>query len=107
MSEVPDYSGLEAQWQVDCHNWNANITATNDQRPALSNPPTFLKLFNNGYDTYKDLKANLNKATGAGGWLTVKQNLKLKHVILACSRGAQRQSTATTSNALTIKAGCQ
>jgi hypothetical protein len=58
-------------------------------------------------DTYEDLKADLDKATGAGGWLAVKQNSKPKHVILACSRGAQRQSTATTSNASTIKAGCQ
>jgi hypothetical protein len=65
MSEVPDYSGLEAQWQVDYHNWNTNITATNHRRPALSSPPTFLKLFNNGYNTYEDLKADLDEATSS------------------------------------------
>lgn len=37
MADIPDYSGLEAQWQADCHNWNSNITATNRRRPALSN----------------------------------------------------------------------
>jgi hypothetical protein len=107
MAEVPDYSGLEAQWQVDCHNWNANITATNHRRPALSNPPTFLKLFNDGYDTYADLKADLDEATSSAGWLTVKQNSKPNHAILACSRGAQRLSTATITNASTIKVGCK
>ena len=67
MAEVPNYSGLKAQWQVDYHNWNANITATNHRRPALSNPPTFLKLFNNRYDIYADLKADLDKATSSAG----------------------------------------
>ena len=59
MAQAPDYSGLEAQWQVDCHKWNSNITATNGRQPALSNPSPYLRLFHDGYDTYEDLRADL------------------------------------------------
>jgi hypothetical protein len=107
MSEYPDYSGLEAQWQTDCQQWNGSITATNHRRPALSNPPMYLKLFNDGYDTYADLKADLDEATKLAGWLTVAQRSKPDVVTLGCSRGAPRPSTATRNNASTIKAGCK
>lgn len=107
MSQVPDYSGLEAQWQTDCHNWNANITATNHQQPALSNPSAFLKLFGDGYNTYKDLKANLDKSTKSAGFLTVVRRSEANRMVLACSRGAQRPSTAKTLNASIIKSGCK
>jgi hypothetical protein len=106
MGHVPDYSDLEAQWLADCHKWNTNITTTNHRQPALSNPPDFLKLFTHGYDTYEDLKAELDKATSAAGWLTVSYSTKPNRRILACTRGAQRPSAATKKNATTIKAGC-
>jgi hypothetical protein len=105
MSQVPDYSGLEAQWQADCHNWNNNITATNRRLPALSSPPIFLKLFNDRYDTFKDLKAELDVFTTSARWLTQVQSSKPNHVTLTYSRSAQRLSTATKNNAMTIKSG--
>jgi hypothetical protein len=72
MAQVPDYSGLEAQWQADCQNWNANITGTNHRQPALANPPPFLKLFHDGYGTFESLKADLDEATKLSGYFTVK-----------------------------------
>jgi hypothetical protein len=107
MAQVPDYSGLEAQWQADCYNWNTNITVTNHRLPALSNPPMFLKLFNDGYDTFEDLKAELDVSTKSAGWLTLVRSSKANHATLICSRGAMRPSTATTNNTSTIKAGCR
>jgi hypothetical protein len=97
MALIPDYSGLEPEWLADCHKWNANITATNHRQPALSNPPTYLRLFNDGYDTLDDLKADLDKATTNAGWLTVKYHAKENYTKLLCSRGAQRATTATAS----------
>jgi len=105
MAHVPNYSGLKAQWLTDCHNWNTNITATNRRQPALSNPSGFLKLFNNGYNTYKDLKADLDKATSAASWLTVFYSTKPNRQIMAYTRGAQRPSTTTKKDTTTIKAG--
>ena len=105
MVEVPDYSSLKTQWQVNCYNQNANITATNYYRPALSNPPTFLKLFNNRYNIYTDLKANLDKATSSASQLIIKQNSKLNYVILVYSYSAQCLLMAIITNALMIKVG--
>jgi hypothetical protein len=107
MADVPDYSGLQAMWRADCAKWNFNITATNHRRPALSNPPPFLKLFNDGYDTYTDLKADLDEATSSAGWLTVFYSVKPNRKILVCSRGIQRPMTATKSNATMIKVDCK
>lgn len=107
MAQVPDYSGLEAQWLADCHNWNNNITATNHRQPALSNPPAFLKLFQDGCDTYKELKTDLDESTKSAGFLTVTRKSDPKRVVLLCSRGAQRPSTAITNHSSTIKTGCQ
>jgi hypothetical protein len=98
MAQVPDYSGLEVQWQVDCANWNSNITATNHRQPALSNPSPFLTLSNDGYDTYDDLKADLDVATKSAGWVTHILNSRPNSKTLVCGRGAERPSTATTSN---------
>ncbi|KAH8749108.1 hypothetical protein F5883DRAFT_233004 [Diaporthe sp. PMI_573] len=56
MAQVPDYSGLEVQWQVDCANWNSNITATNHRQPALVHHETAriacAILANNMWDGY-------------------------------------------------------
>ncbi|KAL2272258.1 hypothetical protein FJTKL_07167 [Diaporthe vaccinii] len=106
MTQVPDYSGLEPQWQADCHSWNSSITTTNHRQPALSNPSMFLRLFNDGYDTYENLKAELDEATRLAGWLTVSYSSKSTRKMLACSRGAQRPSASTTHNTTTIKADC-
>jgi len=87
MADVPDYSGLEAMWQAEYAKWNSNIIAINYCRPVLSNPPLFLKLFNDSYDTYIDLKADLDKATSSAGWLTVSYSIKPNRKILVCSQG--------------------
>lgn len=106
MAEVPDYSGLEAQWQSDCLKWNTNITATNRRQPALSRPPAYLKLFHDGYDTYDDLKADLDTATKMAGYVTVKEDSGANYARLRCSRGSTRPSTATKNSSSTIKTGC-
>jgi len=102
---MPDYLGLKAQWLTDCHNWNTNITATNYRQPVLSNPPGFLKLFNNGYNTYKDLKADLDKATSTAGWLIVSYSIKPNRQILAYTYNTQRPLTAIKKDTTIIKAG--
>ena len=92
MVQVPDYSGLEAQWQTDCHNWNANITAINHRLPALSNPPAFVKLFQDGYYPFKDLKAASDQTTTSAGWLTVVHNSKPKKTLLATGHQPPRKT---------------
>ena len=87
MADVSDYSGLEAIWQADCAKWNSNITAINHCCLVLSNPPPFLKLFNDSYDIYTDLKADLDEATSSAGWLTVSYSAKPNRKILVYSQG--------------------
>jgi hypothetical protein len=69
MSLFPNYAILKPQWQADCNNWNASISAINYYLLVFSSPPIFLRLFNNRYNTFKDLKAELDAFTKSAGWL--------------------------------------
>lgn len=106
---IPDYSYLPPDIQAACQRWNATITIANRRLPALSNPPPYLQLCTTGFDTFEELKTELDAATKCAGFVTTIRDRKKEYARLVCARGAKRHDAPPAqaqASAKTIKVGC-
>lgn len=110
MAAMPNYAHLDADLRAACLKWNSDLTMANGRYPALSNPPPFLKLMTDGFDTYEEAKEELDRFTKAAGYITVKNDSKSTYARLECARGPQRRHSVAkgekAKTATTIKKGC-